>query len=462
MSYGLVGSLELMAVVSSLKFSSGGLELGQMLPEIITEIPGPKSRELAQELRKYESHNVTYVAEDWPIFWERAEGSWVWDADGNRYIDMTSAFGVAGLGHTQPDLRNAMVEQSGKLMHAMGDVHPTQLKVEVCKRLSQMTFERWGLGTGKTLLANSGFEAVESALKTAYIATGKPGVIHFQNGYHGLGYGALLGGGFDKFRSPFDAQLADVRTVLQYPRTETDLEDLEDQLDMIKASEVGALIVEPVQGRGGKVVPPAGFLKQLRRWCDAHGVVLIFDEIYSGFNRSGRLFACEWGEVYPDVICVGKALSGGYPISACVGRAEIMDKWPVSPGEALHTSTFLGNPVGCAMAITALDKHADPAVARDVERQGDELMAMLREIESPLIKEVRGRGMMIGVELCHADGSPAGDVAGPMLGEMLKRGVVMLADGPDGNVLAFTPPFYVTLGELVYVVENVRELLGKY
>lgn len=433
-----------------------------MLPEIKTAIPGPKSVELAAELRKYESHNVTYVAADWPIFWERAEGSCVWDADGNRFIDITSAFGVAGLGHTHAPLRDAMVEQSGKLMHAMGDVHPTELKIEVCKRLSQLTFERWGKGIGKTVLANSGFEAVETALKTAYIATGKAGVAHFRNAYHGLGYGALLGGGFDKFRGPFDPQLADVRHELDFPRIQDDLEILKQQLAELPAEQIGALLLEPIQGRGGKVVPPMGFLKILRDWADENEVILIFDEIYSGFNRTGRMFACEWEGVFPDLICVGKALSGGYPISACVGKSEVMDKWPVSPGEALHTSTFLGNPVGCAMAVKALDEHADPQVALDVERQGKELVAMLEEIDSPLIYEIRGRGLMIGVELRHSDGSPAGDVAGKLLGQMLERGVVMLADGPKGNILAFTPPFYITLGELVYVVQQLTELLRDY
>lgn len=430
-----------------------------MLPEIKTEIPGPRSVELAAELRKYESHNVTYVASDWPIFWQRAEGSCVWDADGNRFIDVTSAFGVAGLGHTHEPLRQAMVEQSAELMHAMGDVHPTKLKVDVCRRLSQMTFERWGIGRGKTVLANSGFEAVEAALKTAFVATGKPGVVHFQHGYHGLGYGALLAGGFDKFRGPFDQQLADVRYPIDFPTDEAELKKMQAELESLPSEKIGALLVEPIQGRGGKKVPPMGFLKRLRDWADINEVVLIFDEIYSGFNRTGRLFACEWEGVFPDLICLGKALSGGYPISACVGRTEVMDRWPVSSGEALHTSTFLGNPVGCAMAVKALELHADPQLAVNVERQGEELMAMLRDLDSPLIHEVRGRGLMVGVELRHADGTPAGDVAGKILGDMLQRGVVMLADGVDGNILAFTPPFYITLGELVYVVQQLSELL---
>lgn len=432
-----------------------------MLPELVTEIPGSRSLELAEELRKYESHNVTYTAPDWPVFWERADGTNVWDADGNRFVDLTSAFGVAGLGHTHEPLAEAMREQSEKLIHAMGDVHPTQLKVEVCKKLSEMTYERWGLGVGKTVLSNSGSEAVETALKTAFIATGKSGVICFENGYHGLGYGALLGGGFEKFRQPFESQLADVRLEISFPSSEEMLEHLKSTLATIDTGKFGALLVEPIQGRGGKVIPPMGFLKILREWCDANEVVLIFDEIYSGFNRTGKLFACEWEDVYPDLICLGKALSGGYPISACVGKSKVMDEWPVSPGEALHTSTFLGNPVGCAMAVKALQLHQDEQLSKDVLKQGEELKVMLEEINSSYIHEVRGRGLMIGVELRNADGSPASQLAGEILGRMLAKGVIMLADGKDGNILAFTPPFHFKLGEMVFVVECLKSILER-
>ena len=145
-----------------------------MLPEIVTPIPGPRSRELAATLRRYESQNVTYLAEDFPIFWQRAEGTNVWDADGNRFLDLTSAFGVSGLGHTNPQIRAALVAQSADLMHAMGDVHPTAVKAELCRQLSAMTFERWDAGIGKVVLGNSGSDAVEAALKTALLYTGKP------------------------------------------------------------------------------------------------------------------------------------------------------------------------------------------------------------------------------------------------------------------------------------------------
>ena len=425
-----------------------------MLPQLITEIPGPRSLSFAKDLKQYECRNVTFTSEDWPVFWESACGTNVWDADGNRYLDVTAAFGVAGLGHGWP--AEAMREQSLKLIHGMGDVHPTALKIDVCRQLSAMTFERWNLGIGKTTLSNSGSDAVESALKSAYMATKKAGIVCFKNSYHGLGYGALLGSGLEKFRVPFSDQLAPLRQLLDFPNQPEGLVLLKQQLADLDASDVGAIIVEPIQGRGGKIVPPLGFLQILRDWCDAHGVVLIFDEIFSGFNRTGKLFACDWEGVSPDVICVGKSMSGGYPISACIGKAEIMDAWPESTGEALHTSTFLGNPVGCAMAVASLGEHALPATADLAQERGEYWVSLLQKMNSPLIHEIRGRGLMLGMELRHADGSPAGDVAGTILGAMMQRGIFMLADGPEGNVLAFTPPFDFSNEEIEFTVAELQ------
>ena len=431
-----------------------------MLPKLVTEIPGPKSLLLAKDLKRYESQNVTYTSDDWPVFWQKAEGVNVWDEDGNIYLDMTAAFGVAGLGHGWA--AESMREQSQEMIHGMGDVHPTSLKVDVCRMLSEMTFERWGQGVAKTILSNSGSEAVESALKTAYMASGKPAVVCFENSYHGLGYGALLGSGLEKFRAPFVTQLAPLRKVLPYPSDEASLDVFKDQLGKLGASDIGALIVEPIMGRGGKVVPPDGFLAILRSWCDEHDVILIFDEIFTGFNRTGKLFACDWQGVIPDLLCVAKAMSGGYPISACIGKAAIMDKWPVSEGEALHTSTFLGNPVGCAMAVKSLAEHAKAETSARVNRCGARLMELLRGVKSPLVHEIRGRGLMLGMELRHSDGRPAGDIAGQVLGSMMQVGVFMLADGPDGNVLAFTPPFNLTDEELVFVVEKLQHVLTNH
>ncbi len=428
-----------------------------MLPKLISGVPGPKSHALAKELKCYECRNVTYVADDWPVFWQRADGVNVWDADGNRFLDLTAAFGVAGLGHGWS--AEAMREQSTALIHGMGDVHPTALKVDVCRRLSAMTYERWGLGVGKTTLSNSGSDAVETALKTAHVATGKSGIACFKNSYHGLGYGALLGSGMEKFRQPIEDQLAPLRVLLDFPSDDGGMRLLEGQLAGLDGGAIGAVLVEPIQGRGGKVVPPDGFLALLRSWCDRNGALLVFDEIFTGFNRTGKLFACEWEGVVPDMICLGKSMSGGYPISACVGKAEVMDAWPESDGEALHTSTFLGNPVGCAMTVASLKKHSEQKIRDAVLENGGLLKGLLQDLNSPLIHEVRGRGLMLGVELRHADGSPAGDVAGRILGKMMRRGVLMLADGPEGNVLAFTPPFGLTAAEITYAVMQLRSVL---
>lgn len=432
-----------------------------MLPEIVTSIPGPRSRELADKLRRYESQNVTYLAEDFPVFWQRAEGTNVWDADGNRFLDFTSAFGVSGLGHTNPQLRSALVAQSAELMHAMGDVHPTAIKAELCRQLSAMTFERWDAGVGKVVLGNSGSDAVEIALKTSLLYTGKPGVIAFTGGYHGLGLGALSTVGIPFFRDPFSAQLKNFCRLVPYPFGPAgDLQQLRQQIEMIiNQADIGCILVEPIQGRGGCVVPPPDFLPMLRWVCDEFGVLLVVDEIYTGLNRTGVLFACEDSRVVPDLLCLGKGLTGGFPLSACVGSAEIMDAWPPSAGEALHTSTFLGNPMGCAMALASLAEHAKPETTSQAQVHGRRLKSALEKIKSPHIWHVRGRGLMLGIELIKADGTPFTELAVAIVTQALRDGILLLADSPASNVLSITPPFSINDEEIAFVAAKLQEYL---
>lgn len=399
-----------------------------------------------------ECRNTTFLGNDWPIFWEKAEGANVWDADGNRFLDMTSGFGVAGLGYGFTG--QALREQSFSLMHAMGDVHPARVKVELCEALSEITFERWSGERGKCLFGNSGFEAVEAALKTAVLATGRSGILSFEGGYHGLGYGALLGQGIAWFREPFEGQLASVTERLKFPKTAEDLEIFSESLWKIDGLPIGAVLVEPIQGRGGIIVPPDGFLKILREWCDTVGAVLIFDEIYTGFWRTGKMFACEWESVVPDLICLGKALSGGFPISVCVGRGEIMDRWPPTLGEALHTSTFLGNPMGCAMSLEAIRRYREPETQVRVSETSAQLEAALQSLaEMDFVKEVRGRGLMMGVQ------TDSGVRVMEAVKHLLRKGVIALPDGPMGDVLALTPPFSVTADEMIFAAEAIREAL---
>lgn len=423
-----------------------------MLPQILTNVPGGKSLALAARLAEVECRNTTFLADDWPIFWERAEGANVWDADGNRFLDMTSGFGVAGLGYGFTG--EALRAQSVSLIHAMGDVHPARVKVELCEALSEITFERWRGAKGKCLFGNSGFEAVEAALKTAVLATGRSGILSFNGGYHGLGYGALLGQGIGWFSEPFVGQLAKVTRRLAFPSMEVELEIFREELWKIDGSEIGAVLVEPIQGRGGIVVPPDGFLTELRKWCDAVGAILIFDEIYTGFWRTGKLFACEWEGVFPDLICLGKALAGGFPISVCIGKAEIMDAWPASGGEALHTSTFLGNPLGCAMAIEAIRRYREPETEAMVMAAAKYLEAALRSLaDLASVKNIRGAGLMMGVEI------DSGQRALEAVKGLLQDGIIALPDGPHGDVVAFTPPFCVSRQEIDFSVEKLRARL---
>ena len=456
-----------------------------MLPEIITTIPGPRSRALAEKLSRFEAREVTWLAEDFPVFWERGDGVNVWDVDGNRFLDFTSAFAVTGLGHGAAPIRAALEAQARKLLHAMGDVHPAAAKAELCEQLSRITFERWGMGTGKTILCNLGSEAVEAALKTALLHSGRPGVISFEGGFHGLGFGALEVIGIPAFREPFQSQLARFAVRLPYPncfrcpfgRTEgfrlegnpfpncstSCLEELQKQVvTTLRQREIGCILVEPVQGRGGEVVPPRDFLRMLRHVCDDEKVLLILDEIYTGFNRTGKLFACEHFDIKPDIICLGKALSGGFPISACVGRADIMDAWPQSTGEALHTSTTLGNPLGCAMALASIAEHLQDETRHLARRAGRMLRQALRTLDSPWIGNVRGVGAMLGMELVKPDGTPHGALAVAVMRRGLQDGLILLGGGASGGVLSFAPPFQISDAEVEFLATKLADYLALF
>jgi len=447
-----------------------------MLPEIISDIPGPRSLGLMADLARSESRNITFFNSEFPVFWERAAGINVWDVDGNRFLDMTSGFGVCGLGHGAT--ADAMREQSENLVHGLGDVHPSPLKARLCAELSRITFERWGVGLGKSILCNSGSEAVEAALKTAFLRSGKAGVLSFVGGYHGLGHGALETSGLPFFRDPFVGQLGRFGVRLPYPHcfrcpfdrgegfrlegrdfpncSTSCLTGIHDQIEKaIRQREIGCILVEPIQGRGGDIVPPRDFLRMLREICDRHKILLILDEIYTGFHRTGRYFACEHSEVIPDIICLGKGLTNGFPLSACVGRADIMDAWPRSTGEALHTSTFLGHPVGCAMALASISEHETPETAERARAAGRHLREALQDFPS---SHLRGVGALIGLELLKSDGSPDSDRASRAVGVALRAGVILLAGGPAGNVLSFSPPFQITSEEAAFVGDVLRSV----
>jgi 4-aminobutyrate aminotransferase-like enzyme len=420
-------------------------------------------------IRQFESPNITFIEADgsWPIVWERAQGCQVWDVTGRKYLDLTAAFGVAAAGHANPRVVKAGQDQMQKLLHAMGDVHPHRLKAELARELSRITFERWhagpGSNRGRTIFCSSGFEAVEAALKTARLATGRRGVLAFKGAYHGLGYGALNATHRDHFRGPFLTQLGRFATFLDFPSQPSDLEKLSASIQRrLRGNSIGAILVEPVQVRAGINVPPKGFLPLLRKLCDEHGVLLILDEIFTGFGRTGKWFASEHEGVSPDVVCLGKALTGGFPLSACVGRSELMAAaWPPSTGEAIHTSTFLGHPVGCAMALAQIQElETDGWIERSVAL-GQFLLAELGSILPPenLRCETRGLGLLAGIELRLADGRPATEHALRLVKWMLREGYLILPEGEHANVLAFTPPLTIAKEQLNRTVRVLKNCL---
>ena len=452
------------------------------------------TRQTLEHLRAYESRNVTFLdpAGDWPIVWERAKGVHIWDTEGREYLDLTAAFGVAAAGHANPRVVRAGQRQMATLLHAMGDVHPHALKAQLARELSRITFERWARHnpkSGKTIFCNSGFEAVEAALKTAMLATGRQGVIAFEGAYHGLGYGALNATHRQHFRGPFRSQLrefghfvpfpaaADVRrlkpanpqSAIRKPQLTEPLHvggyEVEARIrQTFRREKIGAILVEPIQARGGKNITP-GELKAMRRQlCDDHGALLILDEIYTGFGRTGKWFACEHSGVTPDIICLGKALSGGFPLSACVGRADVMDAaWPPSSGEAIHTSTFLGHPVGCAMALAQIAEIRRLKLCGRSARLGQKLFDALSILHSPssILVSARGLGLMAGLELRHADGAPATGKALAAIKTMLHRGFLLLPEGEHSNVLSFTPPLTITEAQLMRTVKILESALNQ-
>ncbi len=431
---------------------------------IKTSIPGPRSLALAERLRRVECRNTTFLSPEFPIFWERAHGSNVWDVDGNCFLDFTSGFGVAALGYTPEFTIEALRDQASILSHAMGDVHPTELKVRLCEKLSELTFESWGVGGGKTILSNSGAEAIEAALKTVWMTTGKTRILSFKNSYHGLTCGALNVTGRNEFRSPFQSALTDITVFLPFPKTTKDFIFLERKIRIhLAAGRIGAIIVEPILGRGGERIPPDGFLKLLRRCCDEFGVLLIFDEIYVGWYRTGKRFACDHEGVVPDLICLGKAMTGLFPMGACVGKAEVMDRWPKSKGEALHTSTFLGNPLGCRLALAQLEELERTHQSLQIDRKSEILQQELEKLalSQSGVHDPRSRGLLGAIDLVDPQGQPDGAWAARVMVKALRAGLILLASGVEGNVLSFTPPLVIEESELKRGFEILNSVITK-
>ena len=435
----------------------GELPFGQALARIVTGVPGPLSRDLAARLARVESPNITSQLDPGPIFWTEAAGANVRDVDGNTYIDLTAGFGVATAGHANVAVASAIAQQASKLPHAMGDVHPAAIKVELLEKLASITPGDLNV----SILASSGAEAVEAALKTARLRTGRAGVIAFEGSYHGLTYGALATTWRGDFRAPFADQLSKVVRFAPFPAERRDGVSLPEALHFIEAviaesaassAPIGAIIVEPILGRGGIVPPAPGFLGALRQLCDGEQCVLIFDEIYTGCGRTGRWFACEHEGVIPDIIVIGKALTGSLPLSAAIGSRAVMDAWPPSTGEAIHTSTFLGNPIGCAAALAQLGEIDRLGLLERATCLGEQIRSRIEDWSTRFADVIgaRGRGLLQAVVLARPIGVRLSNAA-------LERGVLVLPEGEDA--LAITPPAVITEAQLESALDGIETAL---
>lgn len=433
------------------------MTFGNALPLVERPIPAARGRAWVERLaasecpalttRRKRRAELSGASHD-PIVWVNAEGANVIDADGNRYVDLTAGFGVALVGHRHPKVVDAIKAQADRLLHALGDLHPSDVKVELLERLCALS--PWD--DARAMLSLGGADAVTAALKTAVLATGKTGVIAFDGSYHGLSYGPLAVSGYaDRFRAPFADQLQrDVRFAPWPDANETLQTALGNLPDDWSA--VGAVIVEPVQGRAGVRLPPPGFVAALAERCRAEGALLIVDEVLTGMGRCGAWWRSVHDGVTPDVICAGKALGGGLPISACIGRYDVMAAWGTPDREAIHTGTFYGDPLGCAAALATIELIEDHGWIDEVTRMGRTLAAMLRGAGVEGVREVREVGLMLGIQLEAELGALALSRA------LLERGYLVLPAGARADVVQLVPPVTISSEQLEAFVEALADV----
>jgi acetylornithine/succinyldiaminopimelate/putrescine aminotransferase len=425
------------------------VSFGDELPQIVVPPPGPRSRALSADLRELEAPGVNTLPtlpEGSPlpssILWEEARGANVRDVDGNIYIDLTAGFGVAAVGHRHPRVVEAVRHQAGELLHALGDVHAHPQRVELARRLVALV----PVDDAQVFFAVSGAEAVEIALKTALGATGRPGVLAFDPSYHGMTLGALAVTSRPEFRDPFVAHLHEHVRRLPFGA------GLDRVDEALAGGEVGAVIVEPVVGREGVLIPPAGWLAGLAEICRRRGALLIADEIFTGFGRTGRLFAVDHERVRPDILCCGKAMGGGLPIAAVIARRDLFRCWETS-GEARHTATFIANPLACAAALAAVAVIQESDLPTRAARLGEELGYRLADWPQrfPAVEEVRGRGLLWGIQFSTAVGAKKWMLAA------WSRGILLLAGGPEGRVAQIVPPLTILEEQLEAAVGILEE-----
>ncbi|MGO3667533.1 MAG: 4-aminobutyrate--2-oxoglutarate transaminase [Vreelandella alkaliphila] len=397
-------------------------------------------------------------------FADRAENAIIWDADGNRIIDFAGGIGVLNIGHCHPKVVEAVREQLGRVMHTCQTVIPYEGYVKVAEKLSQLTPVR---GHGKVMLVNSGAEALENAVKIARAATGKNNVICFDGGYHGRTFMTMaMNGKVVPYSADFGSMPGNVfRAPYPVPFHGVSEEDAIRGLKMTLKTDANprdtaAIVIEPVLGEGGFYPAPASFLKAVREICDEHGMLMIVDEVQSGFGRTGKLFAIEHSGVEPDLMTMAKSMAGGMPISAVVGTAEHMDACgPNSLG-----GTYSGSPVSCAAVLAVLEVFEEEKILEKSQALGEVLGQRFTQWQQRFacVENVRHLGSMAALDIVAADQSPDPELAAAMCKRAREKGLILLSCGLYGNTLRFLMPVTIEdslLEEGLTIVEELLEEL---
>ena len=438
-------------------------------PEIKTALPGPEGRKIVEADAQFVT--PSYPRPSFKLVAERAEGVWVTDADGNVFLDCNAGVAVCSTGHCHPEVVRAIQQQAAQLIHMCGTDYYYRHMPDLARKLDEIVPVP---SPTRTHFANSGTEAVETALKLAMHATGREKFIAFFNSFHGRTLGSLsLTSSKVAQRRGFRRQALDVTHVpypnpLRHPFTgqPTDaatvsrecLGWIEDRLfkTTTPPEEVAAVVVEVVQGEGGYVPAPKEFLHGLRRVCDEHGILLVVDEVQSGFGRTGRMFACEHYDLRPDIVTLAKGIASGLPVGACVARADLMD-W--KPGA--HASTFGGNPVALAAAIKTIEL-LEGGLVENAAEVGAYLQEGLRKLmpKHDCIGDVRGLGLMVGVEFVESRATmrPDAELRDRVETESFNRGLILL--GAGANTIRWSPPLVLTKENVDVALEIFDEAIA--
>ncbi|SEQ72071.1 4-aminobutyrate--2-oxoglutarate transaminase [Microlunatus flavus] len=420
---------------------------GPGLPQerrLVTSIPGPRSLELADRRK---AAVASGVSSSMPVYAVAAGGGVLVDVDGNSLIDLGSGIAVTTVGNADPAVAAAVAAQAVQLTHTCFTITPYEGYVEVAERLNRLTP---GDHAKRSALFSSGAEAVENAIKIARHHTGRTAVVAFDHAYHGrTNLTMALTAKSMPYKAGFGPFASEVyRAPMSYPYRDglSGPEAAKRAITVIEkqvgAADLAAVIIEPVQGEGGFVVPAEGFLPALQAWCNANGVVFVVDEIQSGFARTGDLFASEHEGVVPDLITTAKGIAGGMPLSAVTGRAEIMD----APHAGGLGGTYAGNPVACAAALAALDHFEHDGLVERAREIGTLLVDRLHAAQAadPRIGDVRGRGAMVAIELVDpATGEPDAALTAAVARRAADEGVIVLTCGTYGNVIRLLPPLAI-------------------